>query len=271
MLIFQHRWFHILAGGTGLFFAAERILKHTSNPNLVPTVILLGASVVPAAFVAYFYFQERTVDKASHDDMPVTLVAMAFILGGATGLLMAGLLEYQTLTGAGVRDLLAISLIEESAKLIFPIGLFLQGRYRSEVDGLLFGVACGMGFAALETMGYGLVAFMESGGSVGAAQETLLFRGLVSPAGHASWTGLVCAVMWRQRQVAGRPISLPVVGAFLLAVVLHTLWNLAAGSGNTPVIVVGVMAVGGLSLTLLVRRLKEARRRALRGSDLDES
>jgi len=256
---FRRRWFQIFFGGTALFFAAEQVLKHTSNPNLVPTVILLGAFVVPASFVAYFYGQERALDRAVHGEMPLPLVAASFLLGGAIGLIVAGILEYQTVKQADAWGLLSIGVIEEAAKLIFPIALFVHARYRSEVDGLLFGVACGMGFAALETMGYGLVAFMDSGGKIGAAEQTLLLRGLVSPAGHAAWTGLVCAVLWRQRQI-GQPFSLPVLGAFALAVFLHLLWNFAASAGNAWVTAVGVVAVGGASLTLLVRRLTEARR-----------
>jgi hypothetical protein len=31
-----------------------------------------------------------------------------------------------------------------------------------------------------------------SGGNVGAAEQTLFIRGLLSPAGHAAWTGLTC-------------------------------------------------------------------------------
>jgi len=50
--------------------------------------------------------------------------------------------------------------------LAFPIAMFVNWRYRHEADGLLFGVAVGMGFAALETMGYALVSFVQSGGDL---------------------------------------------------------------------------------------------------------
>jgi len=61
-------------------------------------------------------------------------------------------------------------------------------------------IAAGMGFAALETMGYGLVSFMQSRGDILILQQVLLIRGLLSPAGHAAWTGFVCAVLWRERE-----------------------------------------------------------------------
>ena len=42
--------------------------------------------------------------------------------------------------------LLTLAVIEEAAKMIFPVAIFIRGNYHSEVDGLLFGTASGMGF-----------------------------------------------------------------------------------------------------------------------------
>ena len=56
--------------------------------------------------------------------------------------------------------MLAIGLIEESAKLIFPLVYYLQERYHIQTADILLGTSCAMGFAALETMGYlGIVEF----------------------------------------------------------------------------------------------------------------
>src|SRR3712207_8804468 len=83
-----------------------------------------------------------------------------------------------------------------------------------------------MGFAALETMGYGFVTLLQSQGNLVVLDEVLLARGLMSPAGHAAWTGLVCAVMWRERSRAVRAVvNAKVIGAFATAVVLHALWD----------------------------------------------
>jgi len=160
--------------------------------------------------------------------------------------------------------LLMVGLVEESAKLIFPMVQYTRWKYRSEADGLLFGVAAGMGFAALETMGYGLVTLIQSGGNVGALEQVLLIRGLLSPAGHAAWTGFVCAVMWRERGSKGRGLfSLPVIGAFILAILLHTLWDTVNSLGGTTaggliIVILGNVAIAAISLTLLIRRMREA-------------
>lgn len=256
----KSEWFRIFVVGTLLFFATEQALRFTGNPGLVPMVLLLGAFVVPAAFVAFFYGQERAIDKLVHVEAPLRIVAACFLIGGVIGVVTAGFVEYATLTRLTISSLFMVGLIEEAAKLIFPVAIYLRSRYRSEADGLLFGVASGMGFAALETMGYGLVALIESQGNVGILQQTLLIRGLLSPVGHAAWTGLICAALWGERQRTGRLFNPVVIGVFGLAVVLHAFWNIAGFSQQAFISYAGYVIIGGISLILLIRRLREARR-----------
>ena len=45
-------WLWLLVVGIVLFEAVRRALLDTQNPNLVPALLLLGAAVVPASFVA---------------------------------------------------------------------------------------------------------------------------------------------------------------------------------------------------------------------------
>ena len=178
--LFRRRWFQILVAGLLLFVATEQTLRITGNPNFFPTVILLGAFIVPVAFVAYIY------ERVPARNVPLSCIPVCFFGGGTVGLITAGLLEFQTLQGLGILGLFGVGIIEEGSKLIFPIVQYVRGKYQSEADGLLFGVAAGMGFAALETMGYGLVALIKSQGSIGTLEQVLLLRGLLSPVGHAA-------------------------------------------------------------------------------------
>ena len=89
----------------------------------------------------------------------------------------------------------------------------------------MIGVAVGTGFAVLETMGYAFVALLQSGGNVGAAEQTLFIRGLLSPAGHAAWTGLTCWGLWRfVLEPTGKRFA-GFLGMYALAVALHTTWD----------------------------------------------
>lgn len=255
----KQRWFQIFMVGTVLFFGTEQALKFTNNVNFVPTVILLGAFLVPVTFVAYFYGQERALDKKIHVDFPLPIIANSFLVGGVIGSVVAGFLEYATLRTSSVFNVAGVAVIEEAAKLIFPVALFIHGRYRSEADGLLFGITSGMGFAALETMGYGLIALLQSQGSIDALEEVLLVRGLLSPVGHAAWTGLVCAVLWKQRTKTGKSFQPVVLSVFILVVAMHAVWNIVSTFNQVYLIYIGYAVVGSISLTLLISRLRDAK------------
>jgi RsiW-degrading membrane proteinase PrsW (M82 family) len=256
MSFVREKWFLILVLGTGLFFGADFALRTTGNPNYFPTVILLGSMLVPVAFVTFAY------ERLRHNEIPLGWIMVSFLVGGIIGLIVAGILEYQALQTLGVLQLFGIGLIEETAKLIVPLYIYYLAVYRHEADGLLFGIASGMGFAALETMGYGMVALFESG-DVTSLEQLLFVRGLLSPAAHAAWTGLVCAVIWLERE-RGRSLgNLRVVAAFGAAVLLHTLWNLAVDVGGV-IGAFGSLAIAVTGLGLLLVRLKASRQASSR-------
>ncbi|MER5674531.1 PrsW family glutamic-type intramembrane protease [Pseudonocardia alni] len=171
---------------------------------------------------------------------PIALVAF---LGGVVGVVAAGLLEFDAMRSLGTLPMLGVALIEESAKLVAPLLVLLTARRGHPAGGLLVGVASGAGFAALETMGYGFVVLVRSGGDLGAVDDVLLLRGVLSPAAHMAWTGLTAAALWyaarrRTRRAAGRALLV-----FVLAVALHTTWDSVGGF-----VAYGVLAVVSLGL-----------------------
>jgi RsiW-degrading membrane proteinase PrsW (M82 family) len=257
---FFRPWLWILIAGIVLFFGAEEALRITNNPNFFPTVLLVGAFTIPTSFVAYFY--EHVKDR----DISLALLTTCFIVGGAVGLIAAGFLEYQTLQSFSVFGLVGVGFIEEAVKLIFPVAMYITWRYRHEADGLIFGMAAGMGFAALETMGYGLVGFIQSNGDITTLDQVLVLRGFLSPAGHAAWTGFLCAILWRERERRGHvTVNGQVVGAFILAVALHILWDFANSLSSQnglqfAILVIANVVIAGVSLLLVIRRYLEARR-----------
>ncbi|MDQ3922690.1 MAG: PrsW family intramembrane metalloprotease [Actinomycetota bacterium] len=261
----------IFFGGLVLLYLLERTLLATQSLNFVPSVLLLGAFLVPVTFTIYLY------ERLPEWEVPLPPLAVCFVWGGALGAVVAGSLEYDLLRSLGVLALLGVGLIEEGAKLIFPLTFYFLGRYRSEGAGILFGVSTAMGFAALETMGYGFITLLQSRGNLALLDEVLLARGLTSPAGHAAWTGLVCAVLWRERLRAGRAVlNSKVVGAFATAVVLHAVWDTFASVRSSTF--VGFLSlellsllIAVVSLTLLIRRVREASRVPQLGGDVAQS
>ena len=259
MGVLRRRWFQILVSGLVLLYLVERTLVATANPNYVPSVILLGAFLVPVTFTTYLY------ERLPNWDVPLPPLAICFLWGGVLGTVVAGTLEYDVARALGFLPKLLIGLIEESAKLLVPLVFYFLGRYRSEAAGIVLGVATAAGFAGLETMGYGFVSLLSSKGNLGVLDEVLMVRGLTSPAGHMAWTGLVCAVLWRERLKVGHAsLDWRVLGAFLTAVVLHALWDtFASVKSATFVEFLSVellsLLVALVSLVLLLRRVREAR------------
>src|SRR5215204_144790 len=256
----RRHWFQIFVRGLVLLFLVERTLVATGNPNYVPSAILLGAFLVPVTFTTYLY------ERLPNWDAPLPPLAICFIWGGVLGTVVAGTLEYDVIRTLGFLPKLGIGVIEEGAKLILPLVFYFLGRYRSEAAGIVLGVTTAAGFAALETMGYGFVSLLGSKGNLGVLDEVLLFRGLMSPAGHAAWTGLVCAVLWRERVKTGHATFNWRVGvAFATAVILHALWDTFAGMKSATFVgFLGVafisLLIALVSLILLIRRVREARR-----------
>jgi protease PrsW len=243
--VLRRAWVRVLVVGTTVWIALTWTTETTANINLVPGVIALGAFLGPLAFVVYVHERAREV--------PVPTLLTCFIVGGALGVSAAGVLEYRTLIELHALPTLAVGLIEEGSKLVVPLGAFVLWRYRHEVDGLLIGVASGMGFAAFETMGYGMTMLLLSQGRIDTVEELLFVRGVLAPAGHGAWTGFTGAMLWRTRLRPGPRSKVAFALAFLAVVVLHAVWD-AAGTMAVQV------AVGVASLALLGWRLRVATR-----------
>lgn len=251
-------WLRILIIGAVLFAASEQALLMTGNPAYFPTILLLGSFLIPVVFVTYFY------EHVMHREISLPLLTTCFVVGGVLGAIAGGVLEYNTLQQLGPFQLFGVGFIEEAAKLIFPVFIYLGGRYKHEADGLLFGVAAGMGFAALETMGYGMVFLIQSGGDVSGLQQLLIIRGFLSPAEHAAWTGFVCAILWKEQERNGKKtFNKGLIGAFLVAVLLHSAWDIVNSLGSIrrfSLIILGNLIIAAVSLSLLFYRYRKAKK-----------
>lgn len=235
-------WLGVLVIGLILYVAVLRTLVHTQNPNFVPALILLGATVMPLTFLTFA--QART----GRWEVPASVLLVAAFFGGVIGTVVAGTLEYDTLRTLGGLPMFFVALIEESAKLIVPVVLLFtvlaRRSRRLPSDGLVIGVASGMGFAALETMGYAFTALLSSKGNIGDVEQTLFVRGLTAPAGHTAWTGLTAGALWALLASPGGKRLLEFLGTFLGAVILHTLWD--TFSGMITFAILAVVSLGWL-------------------------
>ncbi|MFI7250034.1 PrsW family glutamic-type intramembrane protease [Micromonospora chalcea] len=241
-------WVAVLLVGVGLHLLVLETLAGTGTVTFVPALIVLGACVAPATFLAF------AQGRPARRPVPGSVLGVAALLGGVVGVVAAGWLEYGTLHRLGVLPMALVGLAEETAKLIVPAGILLLRRHRSPAQGLVIGVASGAGFAALETMGYAFAAFAGSQGSIGAVERTLLVRGLTAPTAHLAWTGLTAAALFTFAAAPGGRRLAAFLLTFAAAVTLHTCWDTF---GTQPAYVF----IGGVSLGWVLLRLHLDRER----------
>lgn len=123
---------------------------------------------------------------------------------------------------------------EEIAK---ALGVFRVGRFINEIeDGLVYGAAAGLGFAATENLLYGAVAYLagiaEGASSAEALGSSLVLIGVRSFSSvllHASATAAFGYGIARSR-LSTRPAS--ILPFYLLAVLMHGVYNFFASFGE---------------------------------------
>jgi hypothetical protein len=139
------RWLWLFAAMLALLVLSIAVEAITENPKFIPSILALGAFAVPVAFA----FVGSRVPAA---DVPFGSVAVCFVAGGVVGTAVASMLKWDTLRDLGTVPVILVGGIEEPARLLVPVALFFGTRYVLIADGLVLGVAAGMGFAAFETM-----------------------------------------------------------------------------------------------------------------------
>ena len=149
------------AGSCGAPNQAARRRSATARPYC-----LYGAITVPVSVLIFAETGGRTISVTPW------VVTTTAIVGGVVGTITAGTLEYDTLRDLGTVPMVLVGIIEEAAKLIVPFVVYLFVRPKDSRAGVIIGIASGMGFATLETMGYGFQALL-SAGSISAVDDTL--------------------------------------------------------------------------------------------------
>src|SRR5207253_3206466 len=144
------------------------------------------------------------------------------VLAAGLGLPLAIFVERQLGAAPGqLSSALGVAVIEELAKIVGILWLLRSSTLRFRMDGIIYGAAAAMGFAALENSLYALARV----GSVDDMLGVLFVRSLLAPFGHGTWTALVCAAIWRAKSAHLARPSWRVVAAFGAAVLLHAIWD----------------------------------------------
>ncbi|MEV4708722.1 PrsW family glutamic-type intramembrane protease [Actinoplanes sp. NPDC049316] len=212
-------WLRIFLTGLAFWVAAVVIIFVTGNPNLIPTVVLLGSFLVPVTFVAWAFERRET------GEMTAGLIFSTFVTGGVLGVLGASVLE-SFLLHPSPWLFFGVGLIEEAVKLGALMMLTRHLRTRSLRDGMILGATVGFGFAAFESAGYAFTAlFSVDGLSLVQLVQTELLRGLLAPVGHGLWTAILGGVLFAASERERFRITAKVLVAYLGVSILHGLWD----------------------------------------------
>ena len=208
---------------------------------LFPIAFVVAFTFPGLIWISYVY--DRTIK--SPEPQRLVLIALAW---GMFSTLPASLLND---TGARIIDvnqnallgngdfgnaeLILVSVIAPLVEeLLKPIGLiFVMKRLRTPYEGVLYGVACGMGFAIMENLLYELFILIWYGADVWTINAFV--RGIGSTVLHAVGPAAVGYALALSNQMQ-TPQSKTLPIAYLFGVIMHGLWN---GFATMPFIMDG--------------------------------
>lgn len=257
----RYKWWKLLIIGLTTYVLGLVVLVLTQNPNLFPSIVMLGNFLIPVTYVAFFY-EKRTL---SNVNMSMTIAS--FFYGGFLGTFAAAVLEPIFIQSLNFSTAMMVGIIEEFAKILGVLMIFRGRRHDLELDGLIIGAAAGMGFAALESSGYAFTMFLKSGGSLSYTVYITLLRGILAPLGHGTWTAILAAVLLRESKPRKFTANIRAIGAYIAVAVLHGLWDgipsvIEIFTPSNTAIIVGEGIIGVVGIVLLVKLWIEAKEQA---------
>ena len=252
------RWIVSGIAGLGFLLVALVVATYFGATFGVQTALLaLVVAVVPLGIVIpTFLWLDR------FESEPTRYHVGAFLWGALVAAVLAALFNTSAIAvieattdpeaALATTAVLVAPVAEEALKgvLVLLVWWFLRHEFDGITDGMVYAGVCAAGFAFTENMQYLAVAWSEGGGE--ALTATFVARCVMSPFAHPMFTvltGIGIGVAATSRTWGPRVVA-PVAG-FVLAVLAHAMWNLAAVSGGQGVLVVYLLVEVPIFLAFL--------------------
>jgi RsiW-degrading membrane proteinase PrsW (M82 family) len=204
-------------------------------------VFVIAFSFPSFMWISFVYSKDLLTPEPARNIMIALTWGMLSVIPALIGEILLGMFWQIFFVNAATLVFLSAAVnapfVEEFCK---PLGLgFIRFDINTRLDGLIYGVTAGMGFAMVENLLYEfsvIVApvfelFFETSPSGDLAITasatwglTSLVRGLGSTIGHAVGAGMIGMAYFQFRKSRGESI-MPLVSAFSFAVILHMSWN----------------------------------------------
>ena len=230
---------------------------------MVGIVLSVICATVPIfAYLFFVWWLDR------YDREPVWLLFLTFAWGALGGVFLAivGSLALSLsmsavfgISGSDAMDTVFVApVVEEITKGLFLLVIFARRDFDNTTDGVVYGAAAGLGFAATENFLYFVSAWMEGG--AGSWAPTVFMRTLFSGTMHAFSTGMLGASLGYMKFSRSTAIKffMPILGLGL-AMGIHALWNgslvVAGAADSLAPMALGIVGVPlfGLSLFALTQ------------------
>jgi protease PrsW len=226
----------------------HRILTVGAVVAGVLTLFIIAADLEPWAFASGFALAIVPVPLYvmlalwldRYEPEPVRTLAQTFAWGATVAVCVAVLANtfvailVEGLVGPDAAERAALffsaPVVEELAKgfVLYVFFRELKDEFDGVIDGIVYAAMVGLGFAMVENVQYYGAAIQEG---VESGAVTFFLRGVMSPFAHPLFTAMFGIGLGYVRQHHGEPRSWTVPAAGLtLAIVLHSLWNLASTS-----------------------------------------
>src|SRR5690242_8086770 len=218
--VHEFRWaFAVGAGGILLLYIA----------GLISAAILVAIFLVPVLYLIYLY------EAQVYRDEPATVLGFTIGGGAVVGLVLTLIVRALDNPYAGVGNPLhaatvnvglllflgiLVPILQEALKPLPALFLPRRADYPETVDGLVFGIAAGLGFSVAESLVafssvlVGLPAHLAPGNWI----YDLITLAVLQPLLQGSATGMIVAAVWRYRR--GR-LGQREIGGVAMAVIAH--------------------------------------------------
>ena len=183
--------------------------------------ILLALAILPSFIVIFWIYRQDRYEKE-----PFSLLFKAFVIGCASTIpAMLMQIQFQgwqnedSLWDTAIYAFLVVGISEELSKFVFlRLFIYPMDEFNEPMDGIVYAVMVGMGFATVENMLY----IFESGGE--GRISTAIGRGLTAVPAHAAFAILMGSYMGLSKFVTERKYFYLFLGLGL-AVFFHGLYD----------------------------------------------
>jgi RsiW-degrading membrane proteinase PrsW (M82 family) len=223
-------------------------------PSTMITVTVVFAAAFAPSLIYLTWIRNR--EKFAHE--PMAILLRTFIYGAVVGIIVSYVFESliaqvymqfvaPPLLEAIVPTLVIAPIVEEGVK---PIGVYILRNMKSfvhPIDGAIYGVASGLGFAATENLIYESQALLKYGFAAGLL--TVAFRAVTSTFIHASATGLTGYGIGEWKFGAS---AMHVAFFFIIAVLLHSIFNYVSIEGEFLTSL--ILAIASIAVVVVIIR-----------------